>query len=340
MKKFSKKQPQHFLHLKHFLAKMTKDGRRFLVLVNKQWLLGSGLILTLLLLLLLSSPGYYSSLNLFWQKPKVKPVKVQVPIFPYPVNKTGKEVPVLSARSVVVMDVDSSVILYQKNPNLLLLPASTTKIMTALIALDFYQLDQILTVGQVGKNGQSIDLLLGEQISVENLLYGLLVASGNDAAVVLAQNFPGGQQAFIAAMNKKAQELNLVNTHFANPTGIDHPNHYSTALDLARLTVYALKNPILARLVATPEITVWDAGQQIAHRLFNINRLVGKNPYVMGVKTGWTEEAGECLIAYVRNDSQGIITVVLGSQNRFGETEGLINWVFENFEWGEVTPSL
>lgn len=324
--------------------------KRFLQFLNQKWLIGLALILTVLLFLFLPSLGYYQTLNLFWQKPKVTSVDVQVPVSPYPVNKTGKEAPVFSARSVMVMDFSSSVILYQKNPDLRLLPASTTKIMTALIVLENYQLDQILTVGSLEKNGQVIKLLPGEQMTVENLLYGLLVASGNDAATVLAQNFPaprslagevgsGGESAFIEAMNQKAQELNLTQTHFENPTGIDHPNHYSTALDLARLSVYALKNSVFARMVATPKITVWDIDHKIPHYLFNTNQLAGKNLGVLGVKTGWTQEAGECLVAYVEKNGYGIISVILGSQDRFGETERLINWIYENFEWEEIKIS-
>lgn len=304
----------------------------------QQWLLGLGLILVLGLLLLLPSPSYYSSLNLFRQPPKVRQTDLQIPVFPYPVNKTGQPAPVLSARSVIVMDIDSAVVLYQKNSDLTLLPASTTKIMTALVVLENYPLRQVLTIGNLEKNGQTIKLLPGEKLTVENLLYGLLVSSGNDAAMVLAQNFPGGDQAFIEAMNQKAQKLNLNNTHFENPTGIDHPNHYTTTLDLARLTVSALKNPVFAKIVATKQITIWDISQQIPHYLYNVNQLVGKNG-ILGVKTGWTEEAGECLVAYIEKNGHGLINVVLGSQDRFGETEKLINWVFENFEWEKLTPS-
>lgn len=322
MKKSSKKQLQQFFEF-----------------LNQKWLMGFGLVLMALLFLFLPSPGYYSSLNLFWQPEKVRPIDTKVPVHLYPVNKTKREPPVLSARSIVVMDVDSAVVLYQKNPDLPLLPASTTKIMTAIVALENYSLDQVLTVGNLEKNGQVIKLLPGEQVTVENLLYGVLVASGNDAAQVLASYFPGGQPAFVAAMNQKAQELNLANTHFENPSGIDHPSHYSTALDLARLSVYALKNPVFARMVATPKITVWDIDRKIPHSLFNINQLVGKNLGVLGVKTGWTQEAGECLVAYVRDNGQEIIVVVLGSQDRFGETEKIIDWVFGNFVWEELTPS-
>lgn len=339
MKKSSKKQLKHFKQFQQL-----EQSKEFLKSLNKKVWLGSSLILIILLFLLLPSPGYYQGLNLFWQPAKVKKVEVEVAVHLYPVNKTQAPFPSLSARSIVVMDVNSSVVLYQKNADLPLLPASTTKIMTGIVVLENYSLDQVLTIGNLEKNGQVIKLLPGEQMTVENLLYGLLVASGNDAAVVLASYFPGGQPAFVEAMNKKAQELNLTKTHFENPTGIDHPNHYSTALDLARLSAYGLKDPVFAKIVATDRITIWDISKTIPHQLFNINELMSRDLGVVGVKTGWTEEAGECLVAHTKKDGharldsarQGIISVILGSQDRFGETERLINWVFENFEWEEI----
>jgi len=321
------------------LEKVRDDFKKFLKSLGQKKLLAVGLGVAELLFLLLPSPGYYQTLHLFWQPKEAEKIDIQVPLHSYPVNKTKKEPPVISARSIVVMDVNSSVVISQRNSDLTLLPASTTKIMTALIVLENYQLDQVLTVGNLEENGQKIKLLPGEKMTVENLLYGLLVASGNDAAQVLAQNFTGGELSFVEAMNQKARELNLNDTHFENPTGIDHPNHYSTALDLARLSSTVLRNPVFAKMVATERITIWDVNKAIPHQLFNINQLVSKNLGVKGIKTGWTEEAGECLVAYVEKNGQRIISVILGSQNRFGETEKLIRWVYENFEWEEMKIS-
>ncbi|MBM3209035.1 D-alanyl-D-alanine carboxypeptidase [Candidatus Shapirobacteria bacterium] len=324
------------------IAKVLKKGGRdlekFLRILPQRKLLALSFAVLILLLFFLPGQGYYQNLFLFWRPPSAKKIAVDLPVHPYPVNKTGKLVPWLSAKSVVVTDLDSAALLYAKNENLKLLPASTTKIMTAIIALENFPLDKILVVPNLEKNGQVIGLLPGEKMAVKELLIGLLVASGNDAAEVLAGNFPGGRGEFIKAMNKKAAELNLANTHFENPSGLDNPNHFSSALDLARLTGYALNNPTFAEIVATREITIQDAEKKNAYRLSNINKLVGQNLGVLGVKTGWTAEAGECLVAFTGRDSRRIITVVLGATDRFGETKKLLDWVFANFSWEKVSP--
>jgi len=220
--------------------------------------------------------------------------------------------------------------------------------MTALVSLDYYKLSDVLTVGKLEVNGETIKLVEGEKMTVENLLYGLLVASGNDAALVLAQNYPGGQINFVQAMNQKAQDLNLTHTYFANPTGLDSNKEgkiltdfsYTTALDLARLAAFALKNENFLRFVSTTNITISDIQGKIFHKLDNVNELLGKFSGVKGVKTGWTEEAGECLVGYTERDNHGLITVIMGSQDRFGETTKLVNWVFGNFQWQEINPSI
>jgi D-alanyl-D-alanine carboxypeptidase len=265
-----------------------------------------------------------------------------------PVNLNLEEPPNLTAHSVLVLDKNSAVILWSKNERIWLLPASTVKIMTALVALDHYQLSDILTVGKVSLQGQDMELVAGEQISAQNLLYGLLLASANDAALILAQNYPGGEKAFIKAMNDKAAELNLTDSYFVNPTGLDSDEeghllaHYSytTALDLARLSVWALQNPFFTQTITQEKIEVTDITGKTKHALYNVNQLLGKIEGLKGIKTGWTEEAGECLVAYVQKNGQEIVTVVLGSQDRFGETSRLINWVFRNFSWQKVIPSI
>lgn len=253
---------------------------------------------------------------------------------PYPQNSTGQAPPDLSAKSVVVMDVDSGVTLFEAGSDVTTLPASTTKIMTALVALENYRLDQVLDVGEMEKvEGQRMKLLPGEKITLENLLYGLLVASANDAALVLAKNFPHGETGFVWAMNQKAKELNLASTHFTNPVGFDEEGHYSTASDLTRLAISAMKNQEFFKIVGTEKITVFDVEGKISHQLTNVNTLIGKLPGVKGIKTGWTQLAGECLITFVEQDGRKIVLVVLGSKDRFRETEDLINWVFGNFSW-------
>jgi len=165
------------------------------------------------------------------------------------------------------------------------------------------------------------------------LLYGLLVQSANDAATVLAQNYPGGEDAFIAAMNNKAVSLGLTATHFTNASGLDAYGHYTTAHDLALIAAAAMTNPVFKKIVATQGISVSDVDFTITHELTTINQLLGVVPGLAGVKTGWTEQAGECFVAYVDRGGRQFIIVVLGSDDRFGETQQLIDWVFANFQF-------
>jgi D-alanyl-D-alanine carboxypeptidase (penicillin-binding protein 5/6) len=321
-----------------------KNNTKFILKIKRTSLFCFGLVF-----FLFPGQNYYLVVQSDYKKVPTRWLNFELPSSSlYPVNFTGEKPPLLTARSVVVMDKNSSVVIYSKNENLWVLPASTVKIMTALVALDYYQPEDILMVGEVNDFGQTMKLKVGEKITVKNLLYGLLVASANDAALVLAQNYPGGEKAFITAMNRKAAALNLGNTYFANPTGLDSDKEgnlmtdfsYTTALDLARLAAEAFKNPLFSQIVQTEKITVTDVSGKISHQLFNINQLLGKIEGLKGGKTGWTQEAGECLVTYTEKENHGIITVVLGSKDRFGETEKLIKWVFENYRWIDITPSI
>jgi D-alanyl-D-alanine carboxypeptidase len=159
---------------------------------------------------------------------------------------------------------------------------------------------------------------------------------GNDAAYALADHFPGGREAFMQAINQKINSLNLTDTYFTNPAGIDEYNHYSTAHDLAIIGAELVSNPTLAEIVATPKITISNTDGDFVHELETTDELLGKIKGLRGIKTGWTEFAGECFVSYVERDNHGIITVLLGSYDRFGETQKLIDWVFTNHEWQEV----
>ena len=298
----------------------------------------SVLLSFLILLILFCLPGQ----NIYqttWQinKPAVAGINISLPTpAPYPVNFTGVQLPNLSSQSVVIMDLDSSVTLYQKNPTQRLLPASTTKLMTALVGLETYKLDQLLEVKTVITEGKVMGVSAGEKFTFENLLYAALVDSANDAAYAIAENYPGGVNQFIQEMNQKAKELYMEKTNFQNPIGFEDPNHYSTAFDLAKLAAYALKNPQIAQVVGTANITIPNADFSKFYTLANVNSLLGKIPGVMGIKTGWTEQAGECLIAAAERNNHRVLFVVLGSQDRFGETEKLIDWTFANFTWQKV----
>ena len=259
---------------------------------------------------------------------------------PNPVLAAEFFFPVISGQGAFAVDLNSGVPLYEKNADAALLPASTTKIITALVALDNYQLDQVLTVGKgVRVDGQKMGLYPGEQMKVEDLLYGLLVYSANDAAMVLAQNFQGGYSDFIDAMNTKAAEIFMINSHFENPVGLDGIRQYSTAKDLVRASEVAMRNPEFAKIVGTKQVTVTDVTGKSIYNLRNINELLGSVPGVLGVKTGWTKNARENLVTYIERDGHRVIIAVLGSQDRFGETKELIDWIFTNYSWQEVVPT-
>lgn len=256
----------------------------------------------------------------------------------YNLPPVGKNIliPDLSARAVLAKDLTTNTILYQKDVNVSFPIASTTKIMTALVASEYYKPNSVLRVNlgaTVG--GSKVGLISGEDLTFRSLLYGMLLNSGNDAAFTLAENYPGGVLSFVSAMNKKAIELNLQNTHFENPAGFDSPTHYSSAKDLAIITEEALKNSSLSRIFATKETDIVSIDKKYTHSLSNLNRLLSQVKGVLGVKTGFTEEAKENLVTYVDRDGHQILTVILGSDDRFGESTKLIEWVYENFTWLE-----
>lgn len=272
----------------------------------------------------------------------------QAQVSPLPVLSNIDFFPILSAQGAIAVDTISGVVLYEKNPDLPLLPASTTKIMTALVAMDHYSKSEVIKIGNLSVEGQKMGLFNGEEMTFEDLLYGLLVYSANDAAEALAQNYcaprssesevgPCGRAAFIDQMNVKAQTLNLQNTRFSNPTGLDGEGHASTARDMARLSVIAMGDPYFAKIVATEDKIVTNIEQTSSYYLSTTNKLLGEVEGVLGVKTGWTQEARENLITFVERDGKKILVAVLGSQDRFGETEELIEWIFDSYNWTRVS---
>lgn len=257
---------------------------------------------------------------------------------PIPLNITGTGAPNVTAEGIVIVDVGSSVRLYEKNPGVRLFPASTTKIMTAVISLEDFALDDVVKVNRVINEGQVTNLVKGEKITVENLLYAILIHSANDAAYALVDHHSGGEAEFIKRMNEKAAALNLSGTHFTNPVGFDDQNHYTTAKDLANLSMFALRQPLINKIVGIPQITVADTTFSHFHQLKNVNELLGKIPGVSGFKTGFTPTAGQALVTTIQRQDHKVLIVLLKSQDRFGETEQLVNWVFGNFSWQELQP--
>lgn len=256
------------------------------------------------------------------------------------IDKGVEKAPEFSAGGVLALDLSTQQILFQKNMHKRLSPASTTKIMAAIVASEhFKQADELVVYPEALVGGSTMGLVAYEKLSFRSLLYGMLLNSGNDAAYTIAMNYPGGYSAFIDRMNKKASEMGLVNTHFDNPAGFDSPNHYSSAYDLSKIAAEASRNYQLARIVATKETSVsslnsFDASGSAKkrHALRNLNKLLSETG-VLGFKTGFTEIAGENLVGLVERDGRRVLTVVLNSQNRFGETKNLMDWVYKNFSW-------
>ena len=211
-----------------------------------------------------------------------------------------------SASAYAVISADTGVLLDGMQENQRLPMASTTKIMTGLLAAEETDIDRIITVSDTcaGIEGSSMYLQAGEQLPLRDILYGLMLCSGNDAATCIAENL-GGQTAFVRRMNKRAQQLGLRNTHFDNPSGLDGKTHHTTAQELAQLTAAALKNPVFAQIVATQSYT---SGTRT---MVNHNKLLRMYPDAIGVKTGYTRTAGRCLVSAAKRNGRTVVAVTL-----------------------------
>lgn len=286
--------------------------------------------------LLMPGRNYYDSLKLEYRPPLVRASDFEdLKLSPYP-ERVGSEIaPTGSAEAVVIRDVESFVPMFELNPNEKLKPASITKLMTALVALEYYDPNEVLEVKRLSPVEQEAHMGLGvkDKVTVKNLIYGLLVPSGNDAAYTLADNYEGGIENFIYAMNKKAEALHLENTHFQNPAGFDHKDHYTTASDLSLLGAEAIKNEMIASAVSTRGVTLYDTTGKKSYKVTNVNQLLGTVFGVDGIKTGFTDEAGQCLITSVSRDGHKVIVVLLKSQDRFSDSARLAEWVFRNYKW-------
>lgn len=258
-------------------------------------------------------------------------------IFPVPFAKTNVA-PIVTAEGVYITDLASFTPVYSRNSNIRFFPASTTKVMSALVAYDLYNPDDIVTVNRVLAEGQVMGLVQGERITVENLLYGMLIHSGNDAAYALADHY--GEAEFINKMNKKAQELHMTNSHFSNPAGLDSATQLTTPYDLTLAARELLKNPYLKKMVSIKEITISDADYKIFHRLSNVNRLLGEVQGLGGLKTGYTEQAGENLISFYKYGQHDYVIVIMKSLDRFQDTKNVIQWIQTNVDYVTIDRQL
>ncbi len=305
----------------------------------KYYLYSAGLIILAIFIATVAPAIFDSTENLLTdlQIPQNNSSVAGIQTYNIPPISKNLPLPIFSSRAVLVKDLATDTTLYQKDANISFPIASTTKIMTSLVASEYFKSNSVLTVGSSATiPGSKVGLVRGENLTFRSLLYGMLLNSGNDAAFAIAENYPGGLLGFVSAMNKKVLQLDLKNTHFDNPAGFDSPNHYSSAEDLSKITEEALKDYQLARIFATKETNIVSLNKKNTHQLLNLNKLLSQVNGVLGVKTGTTEEAKENLVTLVEREGHRILLVVLGSSDRFGETTKLIEWTYSNFEWSKM----
>ena len=244
--------------------------------------------------------------------------------------------PVIDAAASILVNASDGNVLFTQNIDAQLPMASTTKVMTAILALQYGKLDQQITIGSdavaagAGDNSH-MGVSRGEILSLRDLLYGMMLPSGDDAAVAVADGISGSQQAFVQLMNARAQALGLTHTHYANPHGLDAPGHYTSASDLVKLAEIAMQNPVFATIVATQHYLIPATSQHQKYDLYNTNELLGSYDGAEGIKTGGTGNAGDCLVfAVLRNDAE-LFGVVLGAPDdstRYSDARALLDWGF------------
>ncbi|MBE6538726.1 MAG: D-alanyl-D-alanine carboxypeptidase [Ruminococcaceae bacterium] len=250
----------------------------------------------------------------------------------FSVSAFGTDISIsVSAHSAVLLNAESGEVYFEKNANEKLPMASTTKIMTALVALENSDARDTVAIDRraVGVEGSSIYLTEGELLTMENLLYALLLASANDAAAAIAIEVGGSIEEFAAMMNEKAAELGLENSHFENPHGLDSEGHYTSALDLAKLTSAALKNETFARIVSTYKTTIpMNGGTRV---LINHNKLLRSYEGAIGVKTGFTKRSGRCLVSAAERDGLRLIAVTINAPGDWQDHSAMLDRGFEEY---------
>ncbi len=239
----------------------------------------------------------------------------------------------ISAHSAIVIDAQSGRILYSHNETKKMGMASTTKILTAITALENGDINSIATVSPTayGVEGSSMYLVLDEKLSLENLLYGLMLSSGNDAATAIAEHISGSVADFSVLMNKTAAKAGATNSNFTNPHGLSDENHYTTALDLAKITAYAMKNPKFREIVSTYKKSIPWKDHDYNRQLVNHNKFLNMYDGCIGVKTGFTKATGRCLVTAVEQEDQTLICVTLNAPDDWNDHKTLYDRVFSEY---------
>ncbi|MBU1446110.1 serine hydrolase, partial [Patescibacteria group bacterium] len=259
-----------------------------------------------------------------------------LPASKIPTKKTDTVAPQIEAKAAIIIDFESGAILYEKNADQKMQIASITKLMTAIIALENADFGEVVNVSNKAAltEGSKAWLLQGEKITMKNLLYALLINSGNDAAIAIAEHIAGDIPSFVTMMNEKAKKLGLIGTHFQNPIGFDSLENYSTARDVALMGRYAFRNSFVRTTAQIQSMQIESTDGNISHELENTNTLLNSFLNIIGLKTGSTELAGLCFISVIDNGyGNKIITVVLNSPDRFQETKSLASWAFRSYIW-------
>ena len=249
-------------------------------------------------------------------------------LFSFPICNANEQLTNLNSQYIVVMDYDSGRVLYQRNCDMVVPMASTTKIMTAIVALENSKLTDIVTVSKKASSthGSTMGIKEGEKYTMEELLYGLLLESGNDCAVAIAEHISGSVERFARLMNSKAFNLGAFNTRFVTPHGLDADGHFTTALELATITQYAYKNDVFRKIVSTKSKEI------SSHRILNnTNQLLWSMESADGVKTGYTGKAGRCLVSSSTREGKRLICVLLNSSNRWQDSRRLMEYGFKKY---------
>lgn len=268
---------------------------------------------------------------------------VMIVAFSFSNHTVAATPPIITGQAAVLIDADSGQILYEKNSDKRMFPASTTKIMTAILALENGKLtDKIKAGPEIYETyGTRLYLEEGEELTLEQLLYSLLLRSANDAAAVIAKYIGGSIENFARMMNEKAKEIGCTNTNFVNPHGLHDENHYTTAKDLALIAKYAMKIPEFRKIVATKSKVIPWPGKEYDRQLYNGNKLLEQYEGADGVKTGYTSQAQQTLVASATRDGHRLIAVVLKSQgkNIWSDAKALLDYGFSNFVFMDIIDS-
>ncbi len=246
----------------------------------------------------------------------------------------------VSAKAAVVLNGDNGEVIYEKNANEKLPMASTTKIMTGLLLCEYGNFEREITVTaeMLRVEGSSMGLLAGDKVTLHDLLYGLMLASGNDAANVIAFVLGGSLDGFVKMMNEKAQELGLENTHFATPSGLDADDHYTTALELGKLSVYAMQNQEFRKAVSSEKAVLNYGNPPYRRSLTNHNKLLKMYEGAVGIKTGFTKKSGRCLVSAAERDGKFVVAVTLNAPSDWQDHAAMLDYGFSAIKQTQFSP--